>query len=336
MNRYSRQILIPWIGEKGQKILGEKRVLVVGLGALGSVIANHMVRAGIGHIHIIDRDFVELDNLQRQILYDENDAEVCKPKALAAKEKLERINSEVNIESKVADLTVKNIETFLDGIDLVIDGTDNFETRFLLNDACFKHQIDWIYGACVGSTGMTMNFFPPDGPCLQCLLTEIPPPGALPTCDTAGILSSVPQIVGSVQANEALKILLNDAHISRKFLYLDLIDMEFKPFSVKKSHQCPVCDQGVYEYLQGKKASTTITVCGRNMVQITPKQKDQISLDELGKRLKKIGKVSYAGYLLKFIKGEHELIIFPDGRTFVKGTTDAVLARSLYSKYVGY
>jgi len=335
MNRYSRQILIPWIGEEGQKLLGEKHVLIVGCGALGTVSANHLVRGGVGHVRIVDRDFVELDNLQRQMLYTEEDANLSKPKAIAARDRLLEINSQINIESEISDVTVDNIEIFLDGMDLVVDATDNFETRFIINDACVKHGIPWIYGACVGTTGMTMNLALPEGPCLRCIMQEAPPPGILPTCDTAGILSTVSQTVGSLQANEALKILINNPDVSKAFIHFDLVENEFERFTVAKREDCPACEKGTFEYLDKKGTSSAVTLCGRNAVQITPKEKTRFSIEELAKRLEKIGDVTFAGYLVKFKKGAQELVIFPDGRTLVKGTTDLALARSLYSKYVG-
>ena len=336
MNRYSRQILIDWIGLPGQDRLKNGRVLIIGCGALGSTVANNLVRAGVGHVGIVDRDYVEIENLQRQMLFDEEDVNLLKPKAIAAREKLQKINSQVSIEAKVCDINQRNIEGFLDDIDLVIDGTDNLEIRFLINDACFKHNIPWIYGACVASYGMTMSFFPGDGPCLRCVIPSLPPPGTLPTCDTVGILNAVPQIVGAMQTNEAIKILLEAENICKDLIYFDLSTNEFENTKVERNGDCPLCEQGIFEYLKGKSMSTAVALCGRNTVQISPERELAVPIEMMAEKLRKIGEVSYAGYLLKFKKGKYELVIFPDGRAMVKGTRDIALAKSLYAKYVGH
>ena len=336
MERYSRQTLIEWIGLSGQKTLGEKHILIIGCGGLGSNVSNNLVRAGVGYIKIVDRDYVEIENLQRQILFDEEDVKLLKPKAAAAKEKLQKINSQVCVQAEVCDVNQRNIEGILDDIDLVIDGTDNLETRFLINDACFKHKIPWIYGACVASYGMTMSFFPGDGPCFRCIISSLPPPGTLPTCDTVGILNAVPQIVGAIQANEAIKILLKAENICKDLIYFDLSTNEFIKTKVEKRKDCPLCEGGVFEYLEGKSLSSAVALCGRNAVQISPERESTVSIEMMAEKLRKIGEVSYAGYLLKFKKGKYELVIFPDGRVMVKGTEDISLAKSLYAKYVGH
>lgn len=336
MDRYSRQTLIEWIDLSGQKKLGERHVLIIGCGGLGSNVSNNLVRAGVGYIKIVDRDYVEMENLQRQILFDEEDVKLLKPKAIAAKEKLQRINSQLHVQAEVCDVNQGNIEGLLDGIDLVIDGTDNLETRFLINDACFKHKIPWIYGACVASYGMTMSFFPKDGPCFRCVISSLPPPGTLPTCDTVGILNAVPQIVGAIQANEAMKILLGAENICKDLIYFDLLTNEFIKTRVDKRKDCPLCEGGVFEYLEGKSLSSAVALCGGNAVQISPERGLAVPIEMMAEKLRKIGEVSYAGYLLKFKKGEYELVIFPDGRVMVKGTRDISLAKSLYAKYVGH
>jgi len=336
IKRYSRQTLIDWIGLSGQRRLEEKRVLIIGCGALGSTVANNLVRAGVGHIKIVDRDYLELENLQRQMLFDEEDVKLLKPKAIAAREKLQKINSQVCVQAEICDVNRRNIEELLDGIELTIDGTDNLETRFLINDACFKHKIPWIYGACVASYGMTMSFFPKGGPCFRCIISSLPPPGTLPTCDTVGILNAVPQIVGAIQTNEAIKILLEAENICKDLIYFDLSTNEFVKTKIERRKDCPLCEGGVFEYLEGKFLSSAVALCGRNAVQISPERELAVPIEKMAEKLRKIGEVSYAGYLLKFKKEEYELVIFPDGRVMVKGTEDISLAKSLYAKYVGH
>jgi len=335
MDRYSRQILVAKIGESGQEKLLRSRVLVVGCGALGTVIANNLARAGIGYIKIVDRDYVELDNLQRQMLFDEEDVEKEMPKALAAADKLRKINSSIEIEAEVKDVNRKNIEGLLKDIDIVLDGTDNFETRFLINDACFKHNIPWIYGAAISSYGMTMTIVPGATPCFRCIVSSLPAPGSIDTCDTVGVLNAITSCIASIQSNEAIKILLGDEDLNHKLLAIDLMNNSFQKIAVKKRDDCPLCRDGVFEYLDKKGPSEPIKLCGREMVQITPQREMEISLEDLKGKLDRIGDASYMGFLLKFRVDKYELIIFPDGRAFVKGVSDKEKARSLYAKYIG-
>jgi len=335
MDRYSRQILVANIGESGQQKLLRSRVLVVGCGALGTVIANNLVRAGIGYIKIVDRDYVELDNLQRQMLFDEEDVEKRMPKALAAADKLRRINSSIEIEAEVKDVTQKNVEELIKDADIVLDATDNLETRLLINDACFKHNISWIYGAVISSCGMTMNIIPGETACFRCLVPYVPAPGSTPTCDTVGVLNAIPSLIASLQSNEAIKILLGDKHVNQELLVIDLMDNRFEKIPVRKRDDCPLCRDGKFEYLDKKGLSEPIKLCGREMVQITPQKEMEVSLEDLKKKLEKVGDASYMGYLLKFSVDKYELIIFPDGRAFVKGVSDKETARSLYAKYIG-
>ncbi len=234
MDRYSRQILVAKIGESGQKKLLRSRALVIGCGALGTVIANNLVRAGIGYIKIVDRDYVELDNLQRQMLFDEEDVTKGVPKAMAAADKLRRINSAIKIEAEAKDVNRRNIEELLKDVDIVLDGTDNFETRFLINDACFKHSLPWVYGAAISSYGMTMNIIPGVTACFRSIVSSLPAPGSIDTCDTVGVLNAITSIVASLQSNETIKILLGDKNLNRELLIIDLIDNSLEKITVKE------------------------------------------------------------------------------------------------------
>jgi len=335
MDRYSRQVLVVRIGKSGQEKLSKSRVLVIGCGALGTVIANNLVRAGIGYIKIVDRDYVELDNLQRQMLFDEEDVEKEMPKALAAGDKLRKINSSIEIEAEVKDVHRKNIEELIKDIDIVLDGTDNFETRFLINDACFKHNIPWIYGAALSTYAMTTNIVPRATPCFRCIISSLPAPGSMDTCDTVGVLNAITSLIASIQSNEAIKILLADRDINRELLVIDLINNSFVKIPVKKRDDCPLCRDGKFEYLDKKGPSEAIKLCGREMIQITPQREMEVPLEDLKGKLESIGDASYLGSLLKFRVDKYELIIFPDGRAFIKGTIDEEIAKSLYAKYIG-
>lgn len=335
MDRYSRQILVAEIGESGQEKLLSSRVLVVGCGALGTVIANNLVRAGIGYIKIVDRDYVELDNLQRQMLFDEEDVARGVPKAVAAADKLRRINSSIKIEAEVKDVNQRNIEELIKDVDIVLDGTDNFETRFLINDACFKHRIPWVYGAAIAGYGMTMNIIPGVSPCFRSLASVLPAPGSVDTCDTVGVLNAITSIVASLQSNEAIKILLEEKNLNRELLVIDLIKNSFEKIMVKERDDCPLCKNGKLEYLNKKGPYASIKLCGREMVQVVPQREMEVSLEYLKGKLEKLGDAYYLGSLLKFIVGDYELIIFPDGRAFIKGCSDEKIAKSLYAKYIG-
>ncbi len=335
MDRYSRQILVERIGEAGQEKLAKSSVLLVGCGALGTVIANNLIRAGIGYMKVVDRDYVELDNLQRQMLFDEEDVEKGMPKAVAAVDKLHKINSSVKIEAEVKDVNQKNIEELIKDVDIVLDATDNFEIRLLINDACFKHNIPWIYGAAISSYGMTMNIIPKMTACFRCIISSLPAPGSVDTCDTVGVLNAITSLIASLESNEAIKILLGDRDLNRELLVIDLRDNSFDKIPVKKRGDCPLCRDGKFEYLDKKGPSKAIKLCGREMIQITPQREMEIPLEHLKGKLERIGDASYLGFLLKFRVDKYELIIFPDGRAFVKGVSDTETARSLYAKYIG-
>lgn len=333
--RYSRQELFSEIGREGQELIQEGSVLIIGCGALGTLLANNLVRAGVGRIRIVDRDFVELDNLQRQALFDEEDVRRRLPKAVAAMEKLKKINSTIRIESEVLDVNHRNIEALITPVDLVLDATDNMETRFLINDACIKNMVPWIYGGAVASYGMTMNIIPGKSACLRCIIEKVLPPGTTPTCDMVGVLNSVPAIIASIQSTEALKILMGRCVPDNGLIYIDVWQRRFSQLHLKRQPNCPTCVQMEFDFLHGKGLSETFSLCGRNAVQINPPSNNEINLEKLKESLITVGKVYYNGYFLSFKIDQYELIVFPEGRTMVKGTTDESIARSLYAKYVG-
>jgi len=335
MSRYAKQILFAPLGKEGQERLARSRVTIVGLGALGSTLANHLVRAGVGFVRLCDRDFVELDNLQRQVLYDEDDVKAALPKAAAAAAKLARINSEVGTETRVCDVNFANAEDLAKDVDLVLDGTDNFETRFILNDACVKLGKPWIYGGCVGSYGMVMAVRPGSGPCFACLVGGLPAPGSSPTCDTAGVLNTAVGVVASLQANEALKLLSGHPEAMLGGLQtLDVWHNTSQLVRVPRSESCPVCVKREFRHLEANPSAAT-SLCGRNAVQITPPPGSSLNLADAEHRLAPLGKVRRNAYLLKFSVEGCELTLFPDARAIVQGTDDLARARSLYARYVG-
>ena len=335
-DRYSRQTRFTPIGEAGQARLASARVLLVGLGALGTVAADQIVRAGVGFVRLIDRDFVELSNLQRQSLFDEDDVRNNLPKAAAAEARLRRINSSVEIEARVEDVNPANIEEYCSDVDLVLDALDNFETRFVINDACAKHRKPWIYTAAVGSYGLVMPVIPGASPCLRCLLGNLPP-GTSPTCETAGVIAPITHIIASIQVAEALKFLTG--HLNPDEIRLTAYDVwshRFQRIDVGKDSMatCPVCSEGKFEYLDGNPLRT-ITLCGRNAVQLIPGVKRDIDFAELSKSIAAFGPVQFNDFLLKCSSPPYEVTLFKDGRAIVKGTEEPGLARSVYSKMVG-
>ncbi len=339
--RYARQIIYPAIGEAGQRALGEARVLLVGCGALGTHIADTLVRAGVGFLRLVDRDFVELHNLQRQVLFDEDDPARGVPKALAAAEKLRRINSGITVEPIVDDANAGNIAALLDGIDLIIDGTDNFETRYLLNDAAVSAGLPWVYGGVLASYGMTMTVVPGETACLRCVFRDPPPPGQAPTCDTAGVLGPAVAAVAALQASETLKLLLG-AHdaINRDLLSLDVWRLAFDRLPVSRAADCPTCGDGErrYPFLDFGATSRTTSLCGRNAVQIALNPPASLALADLATRLRASGSVAHNEHLLRFRPDSppgYELVLFPNGRAIIHGTDDAATAKSLYARYIG-
>ncbi|OGO40267.1 MAG: hypothetical protein A2147_00485, partial [Chloroflexi bacterium RBG_16_57_8] len=295
MDRYSRQVLVAQIGAAGQEKLKNSRAAIIGCGALGTVSANNLVRAGVGYVRIIDRDFVELDNLQRQILFDEEDVEKGMPKAIAAAEKLRRINSSVEVVAEVSDVHRRNIEGFIQDVDIVLDATDNFETRFLMNDACFKHKKPWVYGAAISSYGMTMNIIPGRTPCFRSIVSNLPASGSVDTCDTVGVLNAVTNVIGSIQSNEAIKILLDGKAGGGELIAIDLGVNKFDKVHVKEREDCPLCIKGQYEFLDKPGLAEPVKLCGRDMIQVTPQKEMGVSLEYLQKKLERLGEVSYMG-----------------------------------------
>ena len=339
LDRYVRQIRYPPLGIDGQKRLAAGRALVCGCGALGSMLASVLVRAGVGLVRIVDRDFVETNNLQRQVLFDEQDVADQMPKAVAAAQKLRKINSEVRVEGIVADVNPTNVEQLCDGIDAIVDGMDNFETRFLVNDLAVRQRIPWVYGGCLGAEGQTMTILPGETACLRCLIQECPPPGTMPTCDTAGILAPIVGVIASIQAIEAIKILSGHREaISRSLTVVELWDNCMRQVDVSKLRDqvdCPTCKHGDFPWLAGKQASHTAVLCGRNAVQLTPPGPG-VSLDQLARQLEGVGQLSRNQFLLRLKVDPYELTVFPDGRAIISGTSDIPTARTLYAKYIGH
>ena len=335
--RYSRQILFPAIGNEGQETLQQSRVLIVGCGALGCSHAETLTRAGVGFLKIVDRDFVEFSNLQRQTLFSESDAREKLPKAIAAKKRLAEINSEVEAEAIVADVNFSNIENLIKDCDLILDGTDNFQTRYLINDTCVKLNKIWIYGAAVSSYGTTMTVQPNETPCLRCVFEEIPGAGTSPTCDTAGVIQPIISSVSAIQTTEALKILTrNFDNLHRSLLQVDVWRNDWRKIKLGKPHaDCLTCGQRNFEFLDAAANEFSAVLCGRNAVQIAPPNANELDLENLADKLKRIGAVKQNEYLLRLTVGEYELTVFRDARAIIRGTDDATTARVLYSKYVG-
>ncbi|HSE40528.1 MAG TPA: ThiF family adenylyltransferase [Acidobacteriota bacterium] len=334
MSRYSRQELFQPIGKDGQQKIRDSFVAIVGCGALGSLQAEVLTRAGIGKLILIDRDFVEFSNLQRQSLFEENDAERVVPKAQAAAEHLKRLNSEVEITPHVADLSVDTLQ-LLNSAQLILDGSDNFQVRLLLNDYCWQKNIPWIYGACVGSSGTAAPFLPPSFPCLRCVFEGEPPPGSAPTCDTAGILWPAVGAVVSYQITAALKILTGN-EITPEIMQMDLWNGEHRMISLKKAKRqdCPTC--GLHQYPSlGQQTIQETALCGRDAVQIRPPTPHALDLDIIFKRWQSLGITKRNPFLVKLVLPDNEIVLFPDGRAIIKGTSDFIRARDLYAKYVG-
>ena len=331
-NRYSRQILLSNIQKEGQEKLKNSKITLIGCGALGTNIANNLSRSGIGHIIVVDRDLIELNNLQRQNLYDESD--IGLPKASILSKKLRKINSDIKIKSLVVDVDNKNIEKIIKKSDIVLDGTDNMHIRFLLNDACVKNNIPWIYGGAIETEGMTMNIIPHKTPCLRCLLENIPKPGSLPTCDTVGVLNTIPSVIADIQSTEAIKIILNKA-INDGLISYNIWNHNFKNYKIKRRKDCKCCGKHDFEYLNKEKKENIISICSSGAIQITPERKMSVSFKDLSIRLRKSGIVDVHPMLLRLKLDKYEINIFKDGRTIIMGTNDKIIAKSLYSKYIG-
>ncbi len=359
LSRYHRQMLLPGFGEDGQRRLRQSTVLLLGCGALGSVAADLLARAGVGHLIIIDRDFVELTNLQRQVLYDENDVADGTPKAQAAKRKLAMINSSVQVTAIVDDINHTNIERYANGADVFVDGLDNIETRYLANDLAVKSARPYVYGAAVGTTGMAFSVLPHGAgdspwenaagdnfatPCFRCLFEDAPAPGTLATCDTSGVIAPAVGIVANFQVSEALKILTaNYDRVSRSLLNLDLWSNELMQLKVGDAYEkgdCPCCKHRQFDFLDGKAGSSAAVLCGRNAVQLRHRQQaGGIDIDAVAKRLRDHGEVSKNDFMLRATiskpDANYEISLFPDGRAIIKGTDDPAVARSVYARFIG-
>jgi len=340
LNRYSRQVLFKPIGEEGQRKLLNSRAVIVGMGALGTIIANHLVRSGVGYVRMVDRDLVELSNLQRQSLYDEDDAAANLPKVIAAEKKLKKINSTVKVEPIIADLNLDNAEELLTGFDVIVDGTDNFSTRYVINDISVKLGIPWIYGGAVSSRGMFAVIKPGVTPCYRCLFPEVPT-GLGETCDTIGVLSPLTDIIGSFEAVEAIKVLVGAEHNPN----LEQLDIWFSStlqmdISEGRNSECPTCVHRQFEFLDRSSHQQTAyaVLCGRDTVQINPRNMQKFDLPSLAKRLAQGGerKVKVNSFLLRFYPDDQvSMVFFKDGRVLVHGVDDIIQARKYYSQYLG-
>lgn len=339
--RYAKQVLFREIGEDGQRRLLGASVLVAGCGALGTALVEGLVRAGVGRVRLVDRDFVELSNLQRQVLFDEDDVAAGLPKAIAAANRLARINHTVAVEPIVADIGPENVLELFAGMDLVLDGLDNFETRFLLNDASLETGIPWVYAGCLGSHGQTMPIIPGKTGCLRCLIDSPPDPGTAETCDTAGIIQPILSAVTALQLTTAMKILLGRAdEVEPVLTLMDVWENTHRKLSLGDSHSrgdCPACGKGERAWLRGERAARTSILCGRNAVQITPAERHPVALDDLARRLATIGAITRNAFLLRLepTGTDYQLTLFPDGRAIIKGTDDVTTARAVYARYIG-
>lgn len=336
-DRYSRQILFREIGNDGQEKLLNSRVLLVGCGALGASHAEMLARAGVGHLRIVDRDFVEFTNLQRQTLFSELDARERLPKAIAARKRISEINSSIEVEAVVADVNHSNIENLIKDCDLVLDGTDNFITRYLVNEACVKHKKTWIYGAAVSSYGTTMTIIPNETPCLRCIFEEMPGAGSAPTCDTAGVIMPIIATISAVQVTEAFKILIGKTNaLHRSLMQFDVWQNDWRKIKLNKPNpDCIVCGQRKFDLLDAENTNFSTTLCGRDAIQILPPKPTNLDLKRLADNLKTIAEVKQNEYLVRLTVEDFELTIFRDARVIIRGTDDESTARSIYAKYVG-
>jgi len=335
--RYARQARFHGIGLAGQARLAAAKVAVVGCGALGSAVIDLLARGGAGELRIADRDVVEIGDLHRQLLFDESDASARLPKAVAAAQAVGRINSAVRVTPRVIDVAPDNVEGFVSGADVVVDGTDNLETRYLLNDACVRLGIPWVYGGAIGSTGMSMTIVPGDTPCLRCLFPDVSVARTMETCETAGVLASTVVTVAAHQWTEVVKLIVGArGELSRGLLALDVWTNDHTLVSgIQRRSDCPCCAQGRYDFLEARSTSRSATLCGRNAIQIRPGVPVRVDLAGLGRRLATVGPVVVNDFLVRFSVGPHELTVFADGRAFVAGTSDPAEARSVYARWVG-
>ncbi|WP_373652762.1 ThiF family adenylyltransferase [Schlesneria sp. DSM 10557] len=341
LERYSRQVRFAGIGAEGQQRICQSRILLCGCGALGTVLADTLVRAGVGFVRIVDRDFVDLSNLQRQVLFDEQDVAEHLPKSVVAAKKLARVNSQVTIEPHVADIDWRNIREFAKDVDLIVDGTDNFEIRFLINDVSLETGIPWVYAGCVGSHGQTMAIFPHESACLRCVIEVPPDAGSIETCDSAGVIAPAIHMVTALQAATVLKILAGRKDlVPPQLSIVDVWDGSLRQMNLanlRDKSQCPACVQGRRDWLNGGNASQSVVLCGRNSVQISPAFPAVIALEELERKLESSGTVTRNPFLVRLTLNNpsYELTIFRDGRAIIQGTDDINVARGLYARFIG-
>ncbi|MCA9234657.1 MAG: ThiF family adenylyltransferase [Planctomycetales bacterium] len=337
-DRYRRQIRFAPLGEAGQQRLAAASVLVVGCGALGSVAADLLVRAGVGRVRIVDRDFLEADNLHRQVLFAESDVAAQLPKAVAAAERLRTVNSAVTIEPVVADVSPANIASLAGDVDCLVDGTDNFATRYLLNDFAVQAGKPWVFGGVVGAEGQVLAIIPGETPCFACLMPEPPPAQLQPTCETAGVLGPAVGVVASLQAIEALKLLSgNRAAVNPRMTLLDLWTNNIRNVKVANSRtgDCRACARRDFAYLEARRGDATTTLCGRNSVQIAPAAETSVDLSELARKLQSAGRVTANPYLLRLEVETYRITVFADGRAIIAGTDDPATARTVHARYLG-
>ncbi len=330
--RYRRQTVLPEIGPKGQRALSKATAAVVGVGALGSVSADLLARAGVGRLRLVDRDVVELVNLQRQTLYSEDD--VDRPKAEAAADRLSRVNSDIRVEAVARDVHAATVGAALEGVNIVVDGTDNMETRFLLNEAALDARVPFVYAGALGTYGMVFAACSPETACFRCLHPRAPAPGSLPTCETAGIFNAAAAAVGAIQAGEVLRVLLGQAP-SGDLLVVDGWRPEIQRVHVARRPDCPACVQGVREYVGAKRPQILASLCGSDTVSLDPVRRAPLDLDALARRLRKVGTVKRSGSILVADVEGHHLTVFPDGRALLRGVSGESQARAVYAKYIG-
>jgi adenylyltransferase/sulfurtransferase len=335
--RYSRQIIFENIGEEGQQKLLDSAIAIIGLGALGTVSANNLTRAGVGRIKLIDRDYAELSNLQRQTLYDEDDVKAERPKAVAAHKHLSKVNSSILLEPVIADVNSSNIENLIRDCNLILDCTDNLESRLLLNEACDRLQIPWIYCGAVGSSCMTMNIIPGLTPCLLCFVGDSDNPENRQTCTSVGVLNMVTNIAASVQSAEAVKILLDSEEIRQTLFFMDVWNNSVEYQEIRRNPECPVCNKHRYRFLGRTAGSYATSICGRNEIQVVPSKMLNLDFECIAESLKKFGSVDYNAFMLKYSDSDGNIGIklFKDGRAIIENAKDVNQAKAVYSEYIG-
>jgi molybdopterin-synthase adenylyltransferase len=335
-NRYRRQIAFSRVGESGQVQLQSARVAICGMGALGAMVAERLCRMGIGYLRLLDRDWVELDNLPRQALYTTQDAIDVRPKSIAAAEHLHRINPGVECESFVEDITFENAEDRLADVDCIVDGTDNFETRFLINEVAWKHSLPWVHAGVIGAAGQWMTFVPNKTPCFRCLMPEVPPIEQMQTCDLNGVLGAAVGVIASWQAMEVVKLILDlDSAADSQLRVLDLWKGTVRNVRVPQESDCRVCARKKFEFLSGDSGALARVLCGRGAVQIQSARRERVDLRSLADRLRLAGNVFESPFLIRFQAPPHTVCVFADGRTVIQGTENPDEARKIYSKWIG-